>query len=75
MKRAVITGIGVLAPLGNTVEELWQNLKAGVSGVSTVDRFDASRYDSRIAAQVKGFDPSAYLDKKEFDAPTRAAVS
>jgi 3-oxoacyl-[acyl-carrier-protein] synthase II len=65
MKRAVITGIGVLAPLGNTVEELWQNLKAGVSGVSTVDRFDASRFDSRIAAQVKGFDPSAYLDKKE----------
>jgi 3-oxoacyl-[acyl-carrier-protein] synthase II len=65
MRRAVITGIGVLAPIGNTVEELWQNLKAGVSGVSTVDRFDASRYDSRIAAQVKGFDPSAYLDKKE----------
>jgi len=65
MRRAVITGIGVLAPVGNTVEELWQNLKAGVSGVSTVDRFDASRFDSRIAAQVKGFDPSAYLDKKE----------
>ena len=65
MRRAVITGIGVLAPVGNTVEELWQNLKSGVSGVSTVDRFDASRFDSRIAAQVKGFDPSAYLDKKE----------
>ena len=65
MRRAVITGIGVLAPIGNTVEELWQNLKAGVSGVSTVDRFDASRFDCRIAAQVKGFDPSAYLDKKE----------
>lgn len=65
MRRAVITGIGVLAPVGNTVEELWQNIKGGVSGVSTVDRFDASRYDSRIAAQVKGFDPSAYLDKKE----------
>jgi 3-oxoacyl-[acyl-carrier-protein] synthase II len=65
MRKAVITGIGVLAPLGNTVEMLWQNLKAGVSGVSTVDRFDASRFDSRIAAQVKGFDPSAYLDKKE----------
>ena len=65
MRRAVITGIGVLAPVGNTVEELWQNLKAGVSGVSTVDRFDASRLDCRIAAQVKGFDPSAYLDKKE----------
>jgi 3-oxoacyl-[acyl-carrier-protein] synthase II len=65
MRRAVITGIGVLAPVGNTVEELWQNLKTGVSGVSTVDRFDASRYDSRIAAQVKGFDPTAYLDKKE----------
>jgi 3-oxoacyl-[acyl-carrier-protein] synthase II len=65
MKRAVITGIGVLAPVGNTVEELWQNLKAGVSGVSNVDRFDASRFDSRIAAQVKGFDPSLYMDKKE----------
>ncbi|TFH65895.1 MAG: beta-ketoacyl-[acyl-carrier-protein] synthase II [Candidatus Zixiibacteriota bacterium] len=65
MKRAVITGIGVLAPLGNTVDELWQNLKAGKSGVSAVERFDASRFDSRIAAQVKGFDPSAYLDKKE----------
>ncbi len=65
MKRAVITGMGVLTPLGNTVEELWQNLKAGVSGVSAVHRFDASRFDSRIAAQVKGFDPSVYVDKKE----------
>jgi 3-oxoacyl-[acyl-carrier-protein] synthase II len=65
MKRAVITGIGVLAPLGHTVDELWQNLKAGASGVSVVDLFDVSRFDCRIAAQVKGFDPSAYLDKKE----------
>jgi 3-oxoacyl-[acyl-carrier-protein] synthase II len=65
MKRAVITGIGVLTPVGSTVEELWSNLKAGVSGVSLVDRFDVTRFDCRIAAQVKGFDAAAYLDKKE----------
>lgn len=65
MKRAVITGIGVLTPLGHTVEEFWQNLKAGVSGISLVDRFDISRFDSHVAAQVKGFDPTAYMDKKE----------
>jgi 3-oxoacyl-[acyl-carrier-protein] synthase II len=65
MKRAVITGIGVLAPLGHTVEELWQNLKAGVSGASIVDRFDVSRFDCHIAAQVKGFDPTSCMDKKE----------
>jgi 3-oxoacyl-[acyl-carrier-protein] synthase II len=65
MKKAVITGIGVVSPLGNSVEEFWQNIKAGVSGVSVIDRFDVSCFDSRIAAQVKGFDPSVYLDKKE----------
>ncbi len=65
MKKAVITGIGVLTPLGNNVEELWQNLRAGLSGVSQVERFDTSRFDCRIAAQVKGFDAAKYLDKKE----------
>ena len=65
MKRTVITGIGVISPLGNTVEGFWENIKAGVSGVSRVDRFDVTRFDSQIAGQVKGFDASNYLDKKE----------
>lgn len=65
MKKAVITGIGVVSPLGNTTEEFWRNLKAGVSGVSKIDRFDVSRFDSQIAAQVRNFDAATYLDKKE----------
>ncbi|MFH2056581.1 MAG: beta-ketoacyl-ACP synthase II [bacterium] len=65
MNKAVITGIGVISPIGKTVEEFWQNAKAGKSGVRRVDRFDPEPFTSQIAAMVNGFDPQDYMDKKE----------
>ncbi len=65
MKRVVVTGMGVLTPVGHTVKEFWDNLVAGRSGVGKISRFDVSNYDCRIAGEVKGFDSSKVLDKKE----------
>jgi 3-oxoacyl-[acyl-carrier-protein] synthase II len=63
-RRVVITGIGLVTPLGSDVDEFWANIIAGKSGVVTVDRFDASGLTTRIAAQVNGFDPGEYINKK-----------
>jgi len=63
--KAVVTGMGAVTPLGNSVDQLWQALLKGESGVGTVTRFDASAYSTRIAAEVKNFDPLKYFDKKE----------
>jgi len=63
--KAVVTGMGVVTPVGNSVDQLWQALLKGESGVGTVTRFDVSAYSTRIAAEVKGFDPLKYFDKKE----------
>jgi 3-oxoacyl-[acyl-carrier-protein] synthase II len=65
VKKAVITGIGVVSPIGNSTEEFWENAKAGKSGGGTLDRFDPEKFSSKIAAQVKDFDPQNYMDKKE----------
>ena len=65
MKKAVITGIGVVSPIGNSTEEFWENAKAGKSGGGMLDRFDPEEFSSKIAAQVKDFDPQNYMDKKE----------
>jgi 3-oxoacyl-[acyl-carrier-protein] synthase II len=64
-RRVVVTGMGVISPIGNSVEELWSNLKSGVSGIDKVTRFDASEFSTKIAGEVKDFDPSKYIDKKE----------
>ncbi len=64
-RRVVVTGMGTVNPCGLTVQETWDNLLAGKSGVGTVDRFDVSEYACRIAGQVKGFDPDKFIDKKE----------
>lgn len=64
MSRVVITGIGMISPIGLTVEEFWHNLTHGVSGVGQVTVFDASPYACRIAGEVKGFDPAQYMDAK-----------
>lgn len=64
-RRVVITGLGCISPLGNSVEELWRNLVAGQSGVSRITRFDASGLSTRFAAQVKDFDVASYLSAKE----------
>ena len=63
--RSVVTGIGALSPLGNSFDELWEGLLAGESGVGTVTRFDATEYPTRIAGEVKDFDGSLHIDKKE----------
>lgn len=63
--RVVITGIGVISPNGNTVEEFWQNTLDGKSGISQITRFDASKYPSRVAGQVTNFEPKDFMDLKE----------
>ncbi len=65
MVRVVITGLGVVAPNGIGIENFWQNIVNGVSGIGPITRFDASRHDTRIAGEVKGFDPLQWLEKKE----------
>jgi 3-oxoacyl-[acyl-carrier-protein] synthase II len=65
MKNVVVTGIGLISPLGLTIEESWRNALAGQSGVGCVTRFDAEKFTTKIAAEVKGFDPKKYFDAKE----------
>jgi 3-oxoacyl-[acyl-carrier-protein] synthase II len=65
LKRAVITGIGAITPVGNTAPDYWSGLTQGVSGADFITLFDASKFKTRFACEVKGFDPVAYLDRKE----------
>ena len=64
-RRVVVTGLGVVCPVGNTVDEAWRNIVAGRSGIAPIDRFDASTFTCRFAGEVKGFDVAAYLPAKE----------
>jgi len=65
MRRVVITGLGLITPLGNDVASAWSGIVAGRSGISLIDTFDASRFSSRIAGLVRGFDVSSILPPKE----------
>jgi 3-oxoacyl-[acyl-carrier-protein] synthase II len=65
LKRVVVTGMGALTPLGNSVEEYWNGLVNGVSGAGMITQFNASKFKTRFACEVKNFDPTRYLDKKE----------
>jgi 3-oxoacyl-[acyl-carrier-protein] synthase II len=65
LKRVVVTGIGALTPLGNTLEEYWTNLVNGVSGADMITQFDASKFRTKFACEVKNFEPTNYLDRKE----------
>ncbi|WP_118975604.1 beta-ketoacyl-ACP synthase II [Taibaiella koreensis] len=65
MKRVVITGLGAVTPLGNSVESFWNNILAGKSGAAPLTRFDASKFKTRFGCEVKDFNPEAYLEKKE----------
>lgn len=65
LKRVVVTGMGALTPIGNSITEYWSNLQNGVSGADFITLFDASKFKTRFACEVKGFDPVAYLDRKE----------
>lgn len=64
-KRVVVTGMGCISPVGNTVEETWKSLLAGKSGAGPITLFDASRHKTRFAAEVKGFDPAAFFGSRE----------
>jgi len=65
MVRVVVTGLGAVAPNGIGVESFWQSIISGVSGIGPITRFDASKHDTRIAGEVKGFDPLQWVEKKE----------
>jgi 3-oxoacyl-[acyl-carrier-protein] synthase II len=64
-RRVVVTGLGIVCPVGNTVDEAWANITAAKSGIARITRFDATLYASQIAGEVKGFDIAAYLPPKE----------
>ncbi|MDI3257188.1 MAG: beta-ketoacyl-ACP synthase II [Kyrpidia sp.] len=64
-RRVVVTGVGVLTPIGNDVSVFWSNLLAGCSGIRRIDRFDVSEFPTQIAGMVEDFDPEAFMDKKE----------
>ena len=63
--KVLITGMGVISPIGNTVDEMWANIRKGVSGIGRTTRFDPSRVDAKVSGEVKNFDVSKYVDPKE----------
>jgi 3-oxoacyl-[acyl-carrier-protein] synthase II len=65
MRRVVITGLGALTPIGNTLETYWENLKNGVSGAGPITRFDSEKYKVHFACELKGYDPKDHFDVKE----------
>ncbi|MEG2380431.1 MAG: beta-ketoacyl-ACP synthase II, partial [Oscillospiraceae bacterium] len=65
MKRAVITGAGVVSPIGTGKDEMWKNIKDGVCGVKRITKFDPAEFACQIAATIDDFDPSLYMEKKE----------
>ena len=64
-RRVVLTGLGIVSPIGNSVAEAWANALAGANGITRITRFDASRLASQIAGEVKGFDVSPFMSPKE----------
>ncbi|MGE7777815.1 beta-ketoacyl-ACP synthase II [Chitinophaga sp. NPDC101104] len=76
-RRVVVTGLGALTPLGNSVESFWQGLANGVSGADYIKQFDASKFKTRFACELKDFDPTQFMDKKDarkMDPFTQTAV-
>ena len=72
-KRVVITGMGAITPIGNTLKDYWQGLMSAKNGIDTVSAFDASAHGSQIAGEVKGFDPLEYMDRKDAKRAARFA--
>lgn len=78
LKRVVITGMGAITPLGNSVDEFWQNVAMGKSGAGKITKFDTTHFKTKIAAEVKGFNPALYFEKNEvrkYDLFTQYAVA
>jgi len=65
LKRVVVTGMGAITPLGNTIDAYWNGLINGISGADMITQFDASKFRTKFACEVKGFEPTQFLDKKE----------
>src|SRR5689334_7993696 len=65
LKRVVVTGIGALTPIGNNLQEYWNGLINGVSGADMITLFDATKFKTRFACEIKGFEPTNFLDRKE----------
>ena len=63
-RRVVVTGLGAITPIGLNVSEFWNGLIAGKNGVAPITHFDASKFDTKFAAEVKNFNPENYFDKK-----------
>src|SRR5438309_9849705 len=63
-RRVAITGLGFVTPIGNDLETVWSSLVEGVSGVGRISHFDTTDYSTKIAAEVRGFDPEQYMDRK-----------
>ena len=63
MKRVAITGLGAITPLGNNVPDFWANIKAGKSGAGPITKFDASKFKTQFACEVKGFNADDYFDR------------
>jgi 3-oxoacyl-[acyl-carrier-protein] synthase II len=78
LKRVVVTGLGIISPLGNSIDVFWQNLVKGVSGAAPITKFNAQNHKTKFACEVKDFDPSAYgIDRKEarkYDLYTQFAI-
>lgn len=78
MRRVVITGMGALSPIGNSVPEFWQALVNGQSGAAPITKFDASKFNTRFACEVKGFDPLDFMEKsaaRKYDLFTQYALA
>lgn len=65
LRRVVVTGLGALTPIGNTLQAYWQGLVNGISGAAPITHFDASKFKTQFACEVKGFDPTQFMDRKE----------
>ena len=64
MRRVVVTGLGVISPVGNDIDTFWKNIVAGVNGIDLITKFDVTNFSVKIAGQVKDFDPTKYMDPK-----------
>lgn len=78
MKRVVVTGLGVISPLGNSVDEFWDNIVNGVSGAATITKMDVSKFKTQFGCEVKNFNPEDFIEKKElkkYDLHTQYAIA
>ena len=63
-RRVVVTGMGAITPIGNTVDEFWSNVKKGVVGIGPITQIDTTEYKAKLAGEVKDFEPKEYMDQK-----------